>query len=98
MTLFTDNTQIEYGVTQDGWMQQTITSKDEIVIRATSNINKYMNWMLNEEIVKECKCEKEKLQMLKMINWWEMPKQASEFFRGSFNLSHYNKVLTAKMK
>lgn len=96
MTLFTNNTQVEYGVTQDGWMQQAISSKDEVMIRATSNVNKYMSWMLNEEIEKESKQEEEKLQMLKIINWWEMPKQASEFFRGSFDLDHYQKVLKAK--
>lgn len=90
-----NQTTTEFSTTKEGNFMKSITGKDFAIVYCTSNTQRFLNWMVSDEIKQEEKREEEKLRLLKMISSWELHK-AYECFRGAFHLDHYKKVLNHK--
>lgn len=87
-----NQTTTEFGTTKGGNFTKTITGYDFAICYCTSNAQRFLEWMVSDEVKEERKQEEEKLKMLKIISSWELHK-AYECFRGAFHLDHYKKVL-----
>lgn len=86
-----NKTVTEFGVS-NGMFSKIIVGKDFSIAHTTTNTEKFLGWMIEEEVKEETKKEEFQLRMLQIISAWECPKQI-ECFRGSFNNDHYKKVL-----
>lgn len=89
MQITTQNTTIEYSITDHGHFAQTVRSSLGILRRTTPKIQKFIGWMIGPR-------ESQEEMISRMIGWWEMPGGYSR--GGNFNVELYNKVKIAKQK
>ena len=93
MTIYNhqNNTETVYSCTAGGMFTKMVSGPDFGVAYCTRNAQRFLNWMLEEEIKEEEQREQFKLKMLAIISHWE---RNDGFTRGGFNNDHYKKVLS----
>lgn len=92
MTIYNhrNNTETVYSCTAGGTFTKMVYGPDYGIAYCTKNHQRFLNWMLEEEMKEEEQKEQFQLRMLAIISHWE---RNDGFTRGGFDNEHYKKVL-----